>query len=172
MTLEAKNLQEMDFRANHELVVNGTLFPEDFEKIDDEIIRVAETELEMIKLLSQKGVVDASYTVGDLVAKYNKSSEMTPANVSMDIATTPEKDRVTFSRSGVPLPVYSKAFQLNERQIESFRKHGNLESEHMTQAIRTVAQAAENMCVAGETSIGEIEGTVLQGLTTFTDRLA
>jgi len=139
------------------LRANGTLRHEDYIKWDDKMIFTAKQRLHAVSDLVELGLVDSSYTLGDIVSKYEKVSDMTAANVNMDGTTRGQKDRLTFTEAGVPIPIFRKDFRLNKRQILSSqsRPGGSLSSTSITVSTRLVADLMEDMVWNGIPGIVE-----------------
>ena len=151
---------------------NGTLSHEDYIKWDTKMVDVARRRLNVVQDFATYGLVDNNYDLGDIVAKYEKLSNMTSANISMDGVTAPERDRLVFTEAGVPIPIFHKGFQLNERQIlASQRKPGqNLPTTQLTTTTRLVAEQVDNMFWNGVPSIVE-DSTQVYGFTNHPNRI-
>jgi len=85
---------------------NGTLSHEDYIKWDNKMVDVARRRLNVIQDFDKYGLVDDNYDLGDIVAKYEKLSNMSRANISMDGVTAPERDRLVFIEDGVPILIF------------------------------------------------------------------
>ena len=152
---EQGKLDTPAMRANSNLVTNGTLSHEDYIKWDTKMIDVARTRLNAVQDLIDNNLANEEFDLGDIVSKYEKLSDMTAANVDMDGVTPSQKDRLVFTETGVPIPVFHKGFQLNQRQIlSSQRKPGaSLPTTQLSVCTRLVADQLESMVWDGVPSI-------------------
>lgn len=150
---------------------NGTLSHEDYIKWDTKMVDVARTRLTFVQDLIDNGLANFDFDLGDIVSKYEKLSDMEEANVDMDAATGAQKDRLVFTESGVPIPIFHKGFTLNERQIIASRRKpgGNLPSTQIVTATRLVADKLENMVPNGVTGL-VLDNTQIYGYTTHPNR--
>lgn len=165
------NLNINEMRNNSELIKNGTLRHEDWIKWDQRMIDIARQRLTAIQDLIDFGLAREDFDLGDILSNYEKLSDMTKANIDMDGGTPGQRDRLTFTPAGVPIPIFHKEFQLNQRQILSSmrRPGGNLPTTHMTTATRIVMDGVEDMAFNGVPSI-VIDGAQVFGYTNHPNR--
>lgn len=104
--------------------VNATLRHEEHLMYDQELIMVARERLNGIADLRAMGLVMNLGGLGTMLSMYERSGDMTAAAINMDAVTPSEKDRVSFDQVGVPIPIISKDWSLNKRQLEASRKRG------------------------------------------------
>jgi len=149
---------------------NSTLRRDVWEKLDDTLLEVARPRLTGIADLIDNNLADDSFGIGDMVSTYEKVSEMTEASVSMDGATPAQKDILTFSEASVPIPVFRKDFQLNQRQIVASQKRGSgLTPISQKKATESVADRMEDMVFNGVANLS-VEGNQIYGYTNFPQR--
>ena len=155
----------------NQLRTNGSLRHEDYIKWDEKMVYTAKQRLHAVSDLVELGLVDSSYNLGDIVSKYEKVSDMTAANVNMDGTTRGQRDRLTFTEAGVPIPIFRKDFRLNQRQILSSqsRPAGSLPTTSITIATRLVSDLMEDMVWNGVPSIVE-DSTQIYGYTNHPNR--
>lgn len=152
------------------LKLNGTLPHEAFEKWDDEITTVVRKKLNVLGDLASYGLVDNNYNLGDVVASYEKISNFSAANVSLDGVTQGDRDRVLFEETGVPIPIFHKGFQILERQLQASRNKGKaLDTIQLVEATESVALAVDNMIWNG--SAIKADGKSLFGFTNHPNRI-
>ena len=158
-------------RANTSLITNGTLRHEDYISWDEKMVAVARNRLTVIQDLNTYGLVDSNYTLGDEIAKYEKLSDMTAGNVDMDGVTPGQRDRLVFTQTGVPIPIFHKDFQLNRRQILSSqnRPGANLPTLGIETATKIVAEDLESMVWNGLPNL-VVGGYQIYGLTNHPNR--
>lgn len=149
---------------------NGTLSHEAYIKWDQKVVDVARTQLTIVSDLVRYNLVDNSLDLGDIVAKYEKISDMTAASVDMDGVTRGQNDRLVFTEAGVPVPIFHKPFSLNQRQIlASMDRPGRqLPSLGISTATRLVADKVNEMCWDGFGRV--VDGTQVYGLTNHPNR--
>ena len=150
---------------------NALLRKYEWETIDAAVIDVMRQPLIGIQDLISAGLTRPLGGIGTSIATYEQLSDMTPADVSMNI--TPRKgenDRVAFTPQSVPVPIISKPFSLDMRTLEASRKVG--ESLDVTQArVATlkVRESLEDMYFNGSTI--QMQNFNVYGLTTAPNRI-
>ena len=151
---------------------NGTLSHEDYIKWDAKMVDVARRRLNVVQDFATYGLVDNNYDLGDIVAKYEKLSNMSSADVSMDGVTAPERDRLVFTEAGVPIPIFHKEFQLGKRQILSSEKNPgrSLPTTQLSTTTKLVAEEIDKMFWNGVPLIVE-DSTQIYGFTNHPNRI-
>lgn len=154
-----------------DLYVNDkTLRHEEHLKFDDKLVMIARQRLNGIADLRASGLVVPLGGLGVMLSMYERVGDMTAANVSMDGVTAGEKDRVTFDKKGVPIPIFHKDWSLNRRQLEASRSRGEpLSTTQMAIATRIVADGIENCLFNGMPNL-QLDGHTIYGYTTHPDR--
>jgi hypothetical protein len=152
------------------LNVNGTLSHEAYIKWDEKVVDIARKQLTVVADLAKYNLVDSSLNLGDIVSNYEQISDMTAANVDMDGATPGQRDRLTFTEQGVPVPIFHKSFQLNQRQIQATldRPGRQLPSLGISTASRLVADQINAMCWDGFGRV--VDGKQVYGFTNHPNR--
>ena len=150
---------------------NGTLPHEAYIKFDQRMVDVARDRLTIVQDLNSFGLVNRNYNLGDIVAKYEKLSDMDAAVVNMDGVTPASRDRVTYTEAGVPIPVFSKNFQINERQLQAgLNKGHSLANTMITTSTRRVADSINQMIFNGLPNFVTVDGLSVFGLTNHPNR--
>ena len=121
---------------------NGSLPTDSYKFFDDALVKVAKQELKLVQDLNEYGLVDNSLNLGDTIVSYDKVSDMTPAEVSMDGITRSQNGALSFTESGVPVPIFRKDFSLTERQIQATSR---LSTTGIEVATRVVSESINNL---------------------------
>lgn len=152
------------------LNVNGTLPHEAYIKWDQKVVDVARAELTVVQDMAKYNLVDSSLDLGDIIANYEKIGDMTEANVDMDGVTPGQRDRIVFTTAGVPVPIFHKEFQLNQRQIQATmdRPGRQLPTLGISTASRLVSDKINGMCWDGYGRV--VDGKQVYGLTNHPNR--
>jgi hypothetical protein len=149
------------------LQVNSILRRDEWVVLDTDVISAAVQPLNVANLLIQNGLVGEIRDIGQVVAQYNRSGEMTAANTSMRMHASGEKDLVDFDLAGVPIPIIFKEYELDTRLLRTGRLMGNdLDTANAGAAARVVAEKVEDIVLNGDTSIN-LNGQTIYGLTNF-----
>jgi len=125
---------------------NGSLPTDAYKFFDDALVKVAKQELTLVQDLNEYGLVDNSLTLGDTIVSYDKVSDMSPAEVSMDGITRSQNGALSFTEAGVPVPVFRKDFSLTERQIQATSR---LSTTGIEIATRVVSESINTTCLNG-----------------------
>lgn len=142
---------------------------EEWLDIDRTVIEIAVKRLVGIKDLISAGLTHSMGSIGQTISLWDRSSDMYPADVSMDGASAGEEDTLAYQTQQVPVPIIHKDFRLNLRRLAASRIVG--ESLDVTQASiagRLVAEKSEDMLFAGSAVV--VDGHAIYGYTTFPDR--
>lgn len=153
------------------VVQNALLRKYDWEVIDTAVLDVMRQPLIGIQDLISRGLTRPLGGIGVSVATYEQLSDMTPADISMNV--TPRKgenDRVAFTPQSVPVPVISKPFTLDLRTLEASRRSGEgLDTTQVRVATLKVREALEDMYFNGSTI--QMQNFKVYGLTTAPKRI-
>ena len=125
---------------------NGSLPTDAYKFFDDALVKVAKQELTLVQDLNEYGLVDNSLNLGDTIVSYDKVSDMSPAEVSMDGITRSQNGSLSFTEAGVPVPIFRKDFSLTERQIQSTSR---LSTTGIEIATRVVSESINTTCLNG-----------------------
>jgi uncharacterized linocin/CFP29 family protein len=131
------------------LVGNATLRKDEWETIDARVNDVMRERLTIVDDLRMRGLV-SSMSIGTILRVTERLSDFDSAEVSFDGDTAPQRDRPDFKRDVIPVPVVSKDFKLNWRQLEASRSRGDpLDTTAAALAARKVRDQLQNLFVNG-----------------------
>lgn len=135
------------------LTDNATLRKDEWEQLDQAIVREARTRLVGVSYLIGKGLVYSLNGMSKTVLEHETLNDMTAAVVSMDAIAAQDRDRANFELAGLPLPFTHKDFFLSSRTLNVSRAGGsNLDTVQGEQAGRVVAEKIESMLYTGNSS--------------------
>jgi uncharacterized linocin/CFP29 family protein len=145
------------------LVGNALPLPKDvWGEWDREGIEVQRTTLAVFNDLAAS--VAMPMPIGKLVHHFQTISDSGQANISLDGRSKGRTDQPVFAYHGTPLPIVDSPFSYGWRQVEAARTEGfQLDSAGRANAMRTVAEKAENIVLDGDASI-VVGGAQLYGL--------
>jgi uncharacterized linocin/CFP29 family protein len=154
--------------------VNATLRKDEWVRVDETVLEAFRERLTIVADLQAAGLTFNVGGLGVLISEWEKSSEITDAEITMDGETQVQGDRQEFALNGVPIPVIQKPFRIGERVLLASRTRGaSLDVTTGTEAARAVARTSERMVFYG-TSLGastsDGNSYTVSGLTTFADR--
>lgn len=142
---------------------------DEWKDIDRTVIEVATKRLVGIRDLIAKGLVHRLGSIGQTISLWERSSDMTAAQISMSGLNRSERDTQSFDTATVPVPVIHKDFDLNLRRLEASRIFGEgLDTTQSAVAGRVVAEASESMLFSG--SAIQVDGGVIYGYLNHPDR--
>lgn len=146
--------EHMEQMVANGMAVNATLRKDEWEKIDARVNDVLRQRLTIVDDLRSYGLVQP-LSLGDILRVTERLNDMDSADVSYDGDTAPQRDRPDFSRDVIPVPVVSKDFQINWRQLEASRKKSDsgsvtaLDTTAAAQAARKVRDKLQYIFVNG-----------------------
>lgn len=105
------------------MAVNATLRKDEWEMVDTRVNDVMRERLTIVDDLRAAGLV-TPVGLGTILRVTERVSDFDAAELSFDGDTAPQKDRPNFLRNVVPVPVLSKDFSINWRQLEASRTRG------------------------------------------------
>jgi len=142
--------------------VPATLRYDEWKDIDRTVVAVATERLVGIADLISHGLTHNLGSVGRTISLWDKSSDMTPANVSMSGVTEGDQDRLAFESASVPVPIVHKDFIINLRNLEASRLAGEaLDVLAPNVAGRVVAEKSEDLLFS--TSTIQVDGGIIYG---------
>lgn len=151
------------------LVTNATLRKDEWEQIDARVNEVMRERLTIVDDLRGRGLV-TPVSLGTVLRVTERLSDFSDAGVSYDGDTAPERDRPNFLRDTIPVPVISKDFQINWRQLDASRRRGEaLDVTAASQATRKVRDRLQALFTNGY-GHGPAGGSI-PGLTTAANRI-
>lgn len=149
---------------NAQIAANATLRKDEWIQFDEAVVPAFQEVVNGLgDLLSRNLRINIGNPFGTTVLESEKISEMTAAHVSMYAGTPPEDDRAAYTLWGVPVPIISKGFWLDERVLEASRMRGaGLDTSNADAATRVVTEQLEALLFAGNVAYG---GYTLTGYT-------
>lgn len=142
---------------------------DEWKDIDRKVIAIATDRLTGVADLISGGLVHTLGSVGQTVSLWDRSSDMTPANTSMDGVSKGEEDAITFETQSVPVPIIHKDFRLNMRRLEASRLMGEgVDTITAQTAARLVAEKSEDMLFSGDAI--KVDGATIYGYRTHPHR--
>lgn len=152
------------------LVENATLRKDEWEMIDERVNRVLRERLTVADDLRARGLTTDT-SIGTILRVTERLNDMSDADISFDGDTDPERDRTTYEQETIPVPVISKDFDINWRQLEASRMRGEpLDTTAAEVAARKVRDKLQDLITNG-LSTGGPGGNSIPGLTTATNKL-
>jgi uncharacterized linocin/CFP29 family protein len=156
---------------------NATLRKDEWERIDDRVNEVMRERLSIVDDLRARGLV-TPVSLGTILRVTERVTDMDPAEVSYDGDTSPTLDRPEFKRDVIPVPVISRDFTMNWRQLDSSRKRGDpLDVTAAAIAARKVRDKIQDLFANGFNSgpgtnpSNATDGQSIPGLVTAAGRL-
>jgi len=153
------------------LRTNAVLQKDDWIDLDRRVVKIAQERLTVVEDLTTMGLTyDLPGGLAKTVASWQTEGDMSPANVSMEPDTEPERDLLNYEEDHVPVPIIHKPFRIGARQLAAGREAGsNIDLSNSDAAARTVGIGMEDLVIKGwGKSIG---GKRLYGYTTHPNRL-
>lgn len=154
ITVNTGQLNERGFPVYREqaINVNATLRKDEWVRLDETVLTSARERLTIVEDLRAAGLTFNVGGLGAIISEWEKSSEMTDAEVTMDGETQVDQDRQEFGIDGVPIPVIQKPFRIGERVLLASRTRGAaLDVTTGVEAGRAVARTSERMVFYGST---------------------
>jgi len=128
---------------------NATLRKDEWELIDTRVNEVMRERLTIVDDLRARGLV-TPVGLGTILRITERLEEFGAAEVSYDGDTAPLRDRPSFLRDTIPVPVVSKDFQISWRQLEASRTRGEpLDVTAAAAATRRVRDKLQDLFVNG-----------------------
>lgn len=152
------------------LRTNDVLRREEWVYLDTQLVSEAAIQLVGVADLIAAGLTrNIPNSMGKTVLQYERLTDMSPADVSLDGVTRTENDRQEFDLAGIPLPITHKDFYLNLRTLTASRSGSGepLDTMHVRTSGRLVSEQAEKMLFQGGKTFG---GLHIYGYTTHPSR--
>ena len=102
---------------------NATLRKDEWEMIDAKVNDVMRERLTIVDDLRGKGLV-TPVSLGTVLRVTERLEDFAAAEISFDGDTAPQRDRPSYLRDTIAVPVIAKDFQINWRQLEASRTRG------------------------------------------------
>lgn len=155
--------------VNAALRTNDLLRKQEWEQLDEALVRVARARLNGIADLRTAGLTRTLRGLGTLIDQFEQVSEFDAATQSMDVVTPPTEDTAEFNLVSVPIPITHKGFRISLRQLEASRTIGQpLDTTNVELATRQVVEVLESTLFVGSGII--IGGGEVFGYTNQPDR--
>lgn len=134
-------------------VTNATLRRDEWKHLDEAILRIAETRLNGVQDLIEKGLVyNLGNGLGSTVLETHDISDALEADLTMDGITRAKNDRVNYTTNYLPLPIIHADYEINTRALNASRSLGNpLDTSMAERAVRKVSEKLEDMLFTSTT---------------------
>lgn len=171
-----QQMEAQAIRNGAAMATNATLRKDEWETVDARVNDVMRERLTIADDLRGLGLV-TPISIGTILRVTERISDFDAAEISFDGDTAPQKDRPAYSRNVVPVPVISKDFSVNWRQLEASRRRGDpLDVTSAGIATRKVRDKLQGLITNGYTGgpgpgDNPAGGTSIPGLTSAAKRL-
>lgn len=155
---------------------NATLRKDEWEQIDARVNAVMRQRLTVVQDLRSRGLRQ-QVSLGTVLRRTERLADFDDAEVSFDGDTAPAKDRPEFLQDVIPVPVISKDFDVNWRQLAASRERGEaLDVTGAALAARKVADKIQDLFANGYgagpgTNPASSDGLTIPGLSTAASAL-
>lgn len=152
--------------------VNATalLQYDEWKDIDRAVVDAAVQRLRAVADLRSRGLEHNLGSIGVTISLWDRQSDMTGAELSMDARKRSEMDTPAYKTAQVPVPIVHKDFEVELRRLTASRRMGeSLDVSAAEIAGRLVGEKTESMLFLGSTLISA-EGSPIYGYTTHPDR--
>lgn len=148
---------------------NATLRKDEWERLDQRVNEVLRDRLTVVDDLRSRGLVEP-VSLGTIIRRTERLQDFDDAELSYDGDTAPQRDRPDYLADTRPVPVISKDFDINWRQLEASRTHGDaLDTTAAETSARKVMDRLQDLITNGAS--GGPTGSGIPGLTDATNRL-
>lgn len=154
-------------------VENATLLPDEWKQIDGAVLKTARKRMGFYMSLSAAGLTTPlTNPFGTMLFGWDKMQDDDgDAAITMEPDVPPLEGRPTYDRDWVPIPLITKGFRLNLRELDASRKYGEpLSTSGIAQSTLKVTEAAEKLCLHG-TAGTKFGGAKVYGATNYPSRL-
>lgn len=145
------------------LRTNDTLGYDDWKKIDDSVLMIAQRRMVGVNDLVSRGLVYdmGGAGLGKTVLGYQDASDINDAQVSMDAVNRGAKDRQEFDINYLPLPIVHCDFSFSVREINMAREGRiPLDTTMAEAAARKVSEKVEQILFQGNNAFTFGGGTI------------
>ena len=168
--ITSANTAGVDVLSGEIITNSSTLRHEEYLRYDKKLVDIARQRLNGIADLQRAGLVVNLGSLGVMLSMYERVGDMTKASINMEGMTAGDNDRVTFDTVGVPIPIFSKDWSINKRQLEASRTRGeSLSTTQLAIATRLVSDSLEDCLFNGISNL-VVDGRKVFGYTTHPDR--
>ncbi len=149
---------------------NATLRHEEWLQVDDAVNDVLRERLTIADDLRARGL-SVPISVGSVLRMTERLEDFDDADLSYDGATPPSEDRPSYLNETTAVPVISKGFRFNWRQLIASRERGEpLDVTSAQICARKVRDKLQDLITNGEATGGPTGGGI-PGLTSATNRI-
>lgn len=150
-----------------QLVSNATLRYDEWRRLDDAVLKVAEQRLVGYNDLRRNGLVyQLNNPMATTVLTWEQMSDAMEAALSIDPIRRTQGDRVTFETKHIPIPIVHSDYTIGERVLQESRVRGNgLDTLSAERATRKVLVQLEDMLFGSTSSLTYGGGTIYTYLT-------
>jgi uncharacterized linocin/CFP29 family protein len=151
--------------------VNATalLQYDEWKDIDRTVIEIAVQRMTAVNDLRGAGLEHNLGGIGATLSLWDRSSDMSPAAITMDARNRSQMDTPAYATQMVPVPVVHKDFNIEARRLEASRRFGeSIDTTAAAIAGRVVAEATETMLFSGASI--NVDGNTIYGYLTHPDR--
>jgi len=143
------------------LRTNDVLRNREWIQFDQAVVNVARERLVGIADLMARGLTyDLPNALGVTKVEWEKVSDLTDAQVSMNGVSKAQNDRLDVGMNSVPIPIVHKDFQIGIRALHAYRQFGTpLDVTQAQVATRIVAEKLESILFNGVT-IGNVNNAI------------
>ena len=126
---------------------DGTLRRDEWKRLDDAVIGIAEKRLVGIGDLTSRGLIySLGNGLGTTVLESHDVGDAMDAELSMDAVQRVKGDRPEYGTNYLPLPIIHSGYEINERVLQTSRNMGNaLDVTSAERAARKVAEKLESL---------------------------
>lgn len=136
-------------RSNYRAVpvTNATLRRDEWKRLDEVIVPIAEDRLTGVNDLISRGLTyNLGNGLGTTVLEWHDISDAMEAELTMDGVTRGQNDRVVYGHHYLPIPIIHVDYEINARELDASRKLGNpLDTDDAERATRKVMEKLEDM---------------------------
>jgi uncharacterized linocin/CFP29 family protein len=147
----------------------GLLQYDEWKDLDRRVIEIATQRLVAVGDLISRGLTHNLGSIGQTISQWERSSDMTGANIDMTAEAQGEEDTPAYDYKAVPVPIVHKDFRINLRRLAASRLVGEgVDVLASDIAARVVAEKSEDMLLSG--SAIQVDGNTIYGYTNHPDR--
>jgi uncharacterized linocin/CFP29 family protein len=143
-------------QVQSDLNVNAALRDEEWKMMDEAVLNAYRDPLVAASdLFGQNLRFNVPNAMGVTVLEWEDLGDVGDASISMYAGTPPGEDIAEYSLKGLPLPIISHGFSLDERVLEASRNRGlALDTTGVERSTRSVAVAIDNLFFNGNFGYG------------------
>ena len=129
------------------LVNNATLRRDEWKRLDEAVITIAESRLGGVQDLISNGLTyDLGNGMGSTILEWHDVGDALEADLTMDGITRGKNDRPNFQHNYLPLPIIHVDYEINARALNMSRNMGNpLDTTMVERATRKINYKMEQM---------------------------